>query len=413
MLTIDLPTARRYILGKQGLWPGRRWRGPEGAGQAMRAMQYLQLDPLQIIARSQDIALHSRVLGYTPELWQELAYEQRQFFDWGAWLALRPMDELPYWRVVMRREAHEDGRLRSIAVEHAGAIQEIRQALAERGQLSNRDFTAGSRTRTLSYRGSKDSSLALFYLWLTGEAMTHHRERFERVYAPSAAVAPAGLLVESSEADADRFVLEKEIAFGGLSRIQRTGDSYRRGQPDRAAQRHLAELLASGRVIEVKVEGWKPVHYALGSDAALLGELAAGRIPPEWAPLETDTQQEAVFLAPLDPATARGRARLLFNFDYVWEVYKPEPLRKFGYYTLPVLWGERLAARFDSRFDRAAGKLVVLGLWLEQASLGDDEAFGEALAAGFRRFAAFLGAGALDVQAVDEPRLRRRLEALD
>jgi hypothetical protein len=91
MLTIDIDTARRFILGKQGLWPGRRWRGIEGTELAMRAMEYLQLDPLHIIARSQDITLHSRVLAYTPGLWEELAYQQRKFFDWGGWLAVRPM----------------------------------------------------------------------------------------------------------------------------------------------------------------------------------------------------------------------------------------------------------------------------------------------------------------------------------
>ncbi|MGZ3676689.1 MAG: hypothetical protein ACXVCO_20485, partial [Ktedonobacterales bacterium] len=108
MLTINIETARRFILGKQGLWPGRRWRGIAGAEQAMRAMEYLQLDPLQIIARSQDIALHSRMLDYSPELWEDVTYKQRKFFDWGAWLAVRPMDELPYWRVVMRRERDGD-----------------------------------------------------------------------------------------------------------------------------------------------------------------------------------------------------------------------------------------------------------------------------------------------------------------
>ena len=89
MLTINLDTARRFILGKQGLWPGRRWRGLKGTAQAMRAMEYLQLDPLQIIARSHDITLHSRVLDYTPGLWEALAYQQRKFFDWGGWLAGR------------------------------------------------------------------------------------------------------------------------------------------------------------------------------------------------------------------------------------------------------------------------------------------------------------------------------------
>ena len=102
MLTIDVQTARRFILGKQGLWPGRRWRGIKGTEQAMRAMEYLQLDPLQIIARSHDITLQSRVLDYKPDMWEAVTYQQRKFFDWGDWLAVRPMDELPYWRVVSR-----------------------------------------------------------------------------------------------------------------------------------------------------------------------------------------------------------------------------------------------------------------------------------------------------------------------
>ena len=108
----------------------------------MRAMEYLQLDPLQIIARSQDIQLHSRVLDYTPGLWEDLAYQQRKFFDWGGWLAVRPMDELPHWRVVMRRERDGDSatRIRRMARDHAEAIDEMRAILRERGTVSNRDF---------------------------------------------------------------------------------------------------------------------------------------------------------------------------------------------------------------------------------------------------------------------------------
>lgn len=136
MITINSDIARRFILGKQGLWPGRRWRGIEGTEQAMREIEYLQLDPLQIIARSHDIQLHSRVLGYTPRLWEELAYEQRKFFDWGGWLAVRPMDELPHWRVVMRRERDAEAdtgpRIRNMGRDHAGAIDEMRAIVRAR-----------------------------------------------------------------------------------------------------------------------------------------------------------------------------------------------------------------------------------------------------------------------------------------
>src|SRR5215207_548862 len=224
MLNITIDTARRFILGKQGLWPGRRWRGIEGTEQAMRAMEYLQLDPLQIIARSHDIKLHSRVLDYTPGMWEDVAYQQRKFFDWGGWLAVRPMDELPHWRVVMSRERDSESRISSMGREHADAIVEMRAILRERGTVSNRDFAMATRTRTQSYRGRKDSALALYYLWRIGEVMTHHRERFERVYALTETVAPTHLLGESDEAETDRFLIKKDVSFSGLSRVSRVSD---------------------------------------------------------------------------------------------------------------------------------------------------------------------------------------------
>ena len=412
MLTIGIDTARRFILGKQGLWPGRRWRGIKGTEKAMRAMEYLQLDPLQIIARSQDIQLHSRVLDYTPGMWEKVTYEKRKFFDWGGWLAVRPMDELPYWRVVMRRERDQETRIRSMGLEHAVAVAEMRDILRERGTVSNREFQMATRTRTQSYRGRKDSALALYYLWRIGEVMTHHRERFERVYALTETVAPASLTHESSEDEADRFLFRKEVSFSGLARLNRVADSYFRGVPFERSKQIVEGMLADGEFVEVQVEGWKAMHYALSSDAKLLRDLSAGRVPKAWSPLETTTMEEAVFLAPLDPVSARGRATVLFGFDYIWEVYKPESKRKFGYYTLPVLWGDRLVARFDSKLDRTTNTFIILGFWLEDPALGKNEAFAEALACGFRRFVTFLGARKLDVRAIRQPLLRRRLAAV-
>ncbi|MEZ4863276.1 MAG: crosslink repair DNA glycosylase YcaQ family protein [Caldilineaceae bacterium] len=415
MLTIDREVARRFILGKQGLWPGRRWQGVTGTAQAMRAIEYLQLDPLQIIARSHDIALHSRVLDYTPGLWEDATYAQRKFFDWGGWLATRPMEELPHWRVIMARERAGgpdcDARVHKTGHEHAAAVAEMRAILQERTVVSNRDFAMAQRTRTQSYRGRKDSALALYYLWRTGEVMTHHRENFERVYALTETVAPAHLLHTSDEAAADRFLIKKEISFYGLSRLNRMQDSFHRGVPFSQAKSICTALLADGDMIEVKVEGWKAVHYALGDDVELLDELIAGRVPQAWAPVATDTTAEVLFLAPLDPVSARGRAKTLFAFDYVWEVYKPAHQRKFGYYTLPVLWGNQLVARFDSKLDRTTNTFVILGFWLEDEALGKDESFAEALARGFVRFVIFLGANTLDATALHEPLLRQRVSA--
>ena len=83
-MEISATTARRYLLGRQGLWPGRRWAGRRGTATALHAIELLQLDPLNVIARSHDLALHSRVMDYQPEYLDALLYQKRDFFDWVA-----------------------------------------------------------------------------------------------------------------------------------------------------------------------------------------------------------------------------------------------------------------------------------------------------------------------------------------
>ncbi len=408
-MEISRQTARRFILGRQGLWPGRRWRGLTGTERAMRAMEHLQLDPLGIMARAQDLMLHSRVIGYTIDDWARLTYEKRRFFDWGGWLAVRPIDELPYWRNLMRREK-QNGHWREVEQEHHATIVEMRKELRERGTIANRDFTMASRTRTDSYRGRKDSAVALYYLWRVGEAMVHHRERFERVYSLTEAIVPPALLEEASDAETDDFMRRKHIAFEGISAV--TGTSYtiyeKNGRPPAIAWRDRA--LAKGELIELTVEGWRGPRWALAEDADDIATVAAGRVPRGWKPKETTTTQEATLLAPLDPVSARKRAKPLFDFDYIWEVYTPAPKRKFGYYALPVLWGDRLVARFDGRFDRAGSTFAILGLWLEDDALAEDEAFIEAFARGIERMRGFLGAGRIDADAVRQRAIRGRLK---
>lgn len=379
-----------------------------GTEAAMRAMEHLQLDPLAIMARAQDLMLHSRVIDYRPDDWAELTYGKRRFFDWGGWLAVRPMNELPYWRVLMRRE--RDGLHWGVfALEHEATIREMRDVLADRGTVANRDFQMHTRTRTVNYRGRKDSALALYYLWRTGEAMVHHRDRFERVYALTAAVAPAALIREAGEAETDDYLLRKHVAAEGLTRFSGVASTLRRDLTVAELAAWRAPLVDSGELLEVRVEGWNGPRWALGQDRPALRTIERGRVPARWKPIATTTTEETTFLAPLDPVSARGRAKPLFGFEYIWEVYTPAEKRRFGYYALPVLWGDRLVARFDGKLDRPSRTLVVLGLWLEDEQLAADEAFGEALALGFERFCRFLGAERLGVAAVTQPALRARL----
>jgi uncharacterized protein YcaQ len=408
VLEISAVTARRYVMGRQGLWPGRRWQGLDGTGAAMRAVEDLQLDPLVVVARAHDLMLHSRVLDYAIGDWATLTYERREFFEWGGWLAVRPIEELPYFRVVMRRE-RDHGHWRDVQEDHAAAIEDVLAVLRERGEVSNRDFAMHARTRIDDYRGRKDSALALHYLWRIGEVMVTRRERFERVYALTEAVAPAEALREADPEEADEVLLRKQIAADGLTRLSGLSGLLRRPVPAAELAERRARWLAAGDAIEVRVEGWRATHLAVGADSARIEALERGEIPTVWAPVATTTDEEAVFLSPLDPVSARGRAKPLFGFDYVWEVYKPVKLRSFGYYTMPILWGDRLVGRFDPKLDRSSGTLVINGLWLEDRALARVAAFGEALERGMARFVRFLGAERVDATAVSPPALRRRL----
>ena len=184
----------------------------------------------------------------------------------------------------------------------------------------------------------------------------------------------------------------------------------RRDLPPAELQAWRERLVADGELVEVRVEGWTGARWAPGADADILATLERGRVPRRWRPLATTTDEEAVFLSPLDPVSARGRAKPLFDFDYTWEVYTPLEKRKFGYYVLPVLWGDRLVARFDARLDRAGRTLVLLGLWLEDERLATDDAFIEAFARGMTRFLRFLGADRVSAERVTQRAIRRRLE---
>jgi uncharacterized protein YcaQ len=138
-LTISPITARRFIMGKQGLWPGRRFTGVDGTAAAIREMDALQLDPLIAIARSQDIAMYGRVLDYRIEDIYTAAYERREFFDYGGTLFFYPIEEVPYWRLHMKRRAEQE-RWQQVYKDHPDTFKQVRDALHANGPMANRDF---------------------------------------------------------------------------------------------------------------------------------------------------------------------------------------------------------------------------------------------------------------------------------
>ena len=407
-IVISQQTARRFVLGKQGLWPGRRWKGKKGTAQAIRACEAVQLDPLNIVARSQDIVLHSRVLDYKPEHLYQVMYKDREFFDYGGWLAVYPMSNLPYMRVHMDRRSH-DKRVEDFVLAKPELFEQVRAELRARGPLGNRNLD-GNKVGW-NYRGRKDTSLALFDMWLSGELMIHHREGFERVYDFRENIAPKEFDYVAGEKEAEEFLTFKSMSFMGLFRegALRTSlqyDMYRKYTT--AEVKDLLEgWLEAGKVIQVQVEGGRETYLVLAKEITALESLEKGKVPKGWNPKETTTLEEVTFLAPLDIVSARGRAKKLFGFEYLWEVYKPAHQRRWGYYTLPLLYGDDLVARLDPKLDRTTMTLEIKGFWHEDDAPVKDPAFADALAKGLIHFAKFVEAKKVDVSAIKPVGLRQ------
>ncbi|HVB74149.1 MAG TPA: crosslink repair DNA glycosylase YcaQ family protein [Ktedonobacteraceae bacterium] len=412
-ISISKKTARRFVLGRQGLWPGRRWSGKDGTEKALRAVEAVQMDPLNVIARSHDITLWGRIQNYQSAQLEQLLYQERAFFDYGGALFIYPMSELPYWRLPMRRR-EQGGRWADFATPHQVLLDEVRAEIHARGPLGNRNFSG--RTRVDNYRGRKDSALAMFYLWLTGELMIHHREGFQRVYDFRENIAPAAHNWAASDEEAEIFFASKSMAFSGLIRESKWGSGFssfvERPVSRAETSQWLKMLSAQDKVTPLKIEGSKDRWLALTGDVPLLSTLESGNIPHEWQPLSTTTKEEVVFLAPLDIVSARGRASQLFDFEYIWEVYKPVEQRRWGYYTLPILYDDRLVARLDPKLDRKTSTLLINGFWLEDQALGSDLDFAQALGRGLAHFMTFLQVQCLDISAIEPAELRIRLQAL-
>ncbi len=401
ILTITPLMMRHFIIGQQGLYPGRRWRGQAGARQAMQTMGGVQIDPLNITARNHDLTLHSRVLDYDIAHLDVLAHpakaEDRAAFDYGNLLYYYPIEDLPYFRTQMQN-MHNHPSYHRWLTGHLGDGREevfnfVREELRARGPLGNRDFEG--KARVDSYRARKDTGIALHFMWMSGELMTHSRLRFERRLYFSDALVPAQYLREANIDESHNFFARKALKQMNIANMNEWLMRFRLllevqlSKPD--AEKIARRLIERGEVTEIKIEGYKEPHYLLTEDLPVLEMLIGGKIPDSWQPADVTTLDEVTFLAPLDMVSARGRAKKVFDFEYIWEVYKPAHQRRWGYYCLPILYGDSLVGRIDPKMDRKANVLNINALWLED-TFKPDAQFADAFGKGLARFMKFNGA---------------------
>jgi uncharacterized protein YcaQ len=388
----DVPAAvaRRFMVTRHLLSPPRAL--PPEPASVMRVMDRLgslQFDPLDVVGRNHDLTLLARVAGYRRAWTEDLLYRDRALYEtYNKMLSIVPTAELPWYRVTWdRRHAdHGDGAFD----EHAPLVEELLGRIRADGPLSSTDV-APRAAIDWYWRPTNQVRALLEALAESGILGIARREGNRRVYDLTERLFPADLL-------ARRIPEREQLSHKLLSRYRGNGllgatGEYTlwSGTGETPLRRSLRdELVATGAIGPVAVEGLRGVRFVVGDEIPLL-DAAEAEVTTEAArgPEPVPATAGVAFLAPLDPlAWDRDLLSRLWGFDYRWEVYVPAAKRRWGYYVLPLLYGDRFVGRIEPRIDRRAGTLRVLGLWwedgfdpLSEANPGFVDAFTVALRA--------------------------------
>lgn len=397
-MQITKSQARRFLLAYQGLWPPYQLEGKAGIMAYMQRTRCIQYDPLDIVGTNPDLVLQARVAGYRPEMLRELLYQERRLLDgWDKNMSIYPVEDWPYFRRTRETDA-------SLVERRPSQVQEIlpqvRAAMREYGPLSSLELKEVG--EAVQWDWGWPASLAraaLESLYFMGELAIHHRVHTRKYYDLIERCLPEELLraeePNPSEEGYHDWYVQRRIGSVGLL-WNRAGEGWLGMGPIKSQERKAAlERLAEQGVMQtVQVEGLSdPFYYRSQEQAFLEQVLQTGEAEPQ-----------AAALAPLDNLLwDRRLLRELFDFEYTWEVYVPADKRRYGYYVLPVLYGERFIARFEPGRVGKGGPLTIENWWWE-AGVNPSEEMKAALVAWMGNFLSYRGDRglALSAQAVEQ-----------
>jgi uncharacterized protein len=368
---VTAAVARRFLVLRHLLAPPRSL--PPGEASVMAVVDRLgslQFDPLEVAGRNHDLVLHARVGGYARAHADALLYRRRLLFEaYNKGLSLLPTRELPWHRHTWdrHRRAHEAETFRA----HDSHVTELLERIRRDGPTST---AALERSEAIDwYWGPTTKSRAVLEaLAEAGILGIARREGNRRYYDLAERLFPAGLLAERVP-EREQLLHRLLSRYRGHGLLGATGQAeiflglgrgtLLDGSPRPPRAELLAELVERGELVPLAVDGIRGPRYAITGELPILAQ--AGREVAEGGPPAGEPPGVA-FLAPLDPlAWDRDLFRRLFAFDYVWEVYVPAAKRRWGYYVLPILFGDRLVGRIEPRIGRADGTIRVLRWWWE------------------------------------------------
>ena len=356
---LTLSAARHLHLSAQGLLKKPRRRAkPTDILPAIQRMSLLQIDTINIVARSPYLVLFSRLGAYSPE-WLDNALSNGELMEyWAHEACFLPRSDFALVRHRMRAPDKMGWKYRKEWMEqHAQEIKALTEHIKQNGPVRSADFEH-PRKGASGWWEWKPHKRHLEGLFTAGEVMVIARRNFQRVYDLTHRVMPhwddeRDMLSQSA---AEAIMLENSARSLGIFRPQWLADYYRLRQPALAPL--LQEWQAQQRIIPVEVESLGAMW--LHSDLLPELELAlAGKL----------TATHSAVLSPFDPVVwDRKRAEQFFDFSYRLECYTPAPKRQYGYFVLPLLHKGQLVGRMDAKMHRKAGELEIISLYLEEGT---------------------------------------------
>ena len=381
--------AKQFILAKQGLLGASRFTGKAGAYAYVRQTGCIQYDPVDVCGKNAELTLQSRVKGFRKSMLAELLYKDRLLVDYAdKELSIWPTEDWPYFAPYRERSKALGATFEGLAELEEKAIAYIR----ENGPVSSDTLPVEGEIFWHSsmhwsgnwHRKSQAARSVLEQLYTDGTLIIHHKNGSRKFYDLAERYLEESLLKSDLLCEDEETLLCWRVRrrIGAVGLLWDKNSTAFLGIALNAEQRRavLSRLEASGEILPVRVEGIKPLFYYQKEDAPLMEAVLTGT---------ADAKPRMEFLAPLDPMLwDKALVEALWNFRYSWEIYTPADKRKYGYYTLPVLWGEDFIGRIETVADRKTGTLLVKRIWLEDG-VRETKKLQNALESTIRRFARF------------------------
>ena len=391
MLTVTRAQARQFILSKQGLLGRYRFAGKDGAYQYVRQAGCIQYDPVDVCGKNAELTLQSRVKGFTKKMLSDLLYKDRLLVDYSdKELAIWPREDWPYfsgYRARSRAHGASFPGLPALEEQAVGYIRAHGPVSSDTLPIEGRIFWHSSMHWSGNWSGESQAARSVLeQLYTDGVLLIHHKSGSRKFYdLAEKYFSPALLAAENpcpDEASLLQWRVRRRVGAVGLLWNRRSDAWLGIAMSGERRDEAVASLERAGSVCPVQVEGVRSPLYMLAEDMPLMRAVLDGT---------ADMRARLEFLAPLDPMLwDRKLIEALWDYRYSWEIYTPPAKRKYGYYVLPMLWGERFAGRIEAAAYRKTGALTVRNIWYEDG-VRRTKKLASALDGALRRLARFNG----------------------